>query len=445
MRWEQQVQYASISDVGLRRQNNQDSHVIQISSDYNAWREHGHLFVVADGMGGHAVGELASKIAVDTIPQAYFKSKLPEIPRALRTALETANAAIHERGTANQDFLRMGTTCSGLVLSRWGAVVGHVGDSRVYRIRQGKIEQLTFDHSLQWELLKRGQLHPDEAFLFEPRHVITRSLGPEPKVQVDIEGPFPVESHDIYVLCSDGLTTYLQDHEIGMICSQLIPAEACRFLVNLANLRGGSDNITVVVIRVGEAPGEPHLTDLDEEPVQNREGITSNNWWLGGFWAATMLMAFGVCLFFLREPIKGFWVVLWSGLAMFALVCWRLWLKSPWSQLPVEEAAVTTGSDSPYRVTSSRLTRKFLNHVAAIEAELQRTASDEGWKIDWSAHEQAYQRSQTAIAEKSYSQVLSGYAKAIDILMGGVLLNRRQLQQDARRSKLLPTIDDLGS
>lgn len=441
MRWEQQVIYASISDVGLRRQNNQDSHIIQICSDYETWRDHGHLFVVADGMGGHAVGELASKIAVDTIPQAYFKSKVPEIPRALRTAWETANAAIHERGTANRDFLRMGTTCSGLVLSRVGAVVGHVGDSRVYRIRQGKIEQLSFDHSLQWELLKRGQLHPDEAFLFEPRHVITRSLGPEPQVQVDVEGPFPIESHDVYLLCSDGLTTYLQDHEIGMIASQLSPPEACRFLVHLANLRGGSDNITVVIVRVGQAPGEPHLTELDEEPPQIISGPPINGWWLGGMWASSLLLVLGICMFFLRKPISGFWLVLWSALVMGGLVVWRLWRKSTWGALD-EEDAVITGSDSPYRWASARLTRKFLNHVAAIEAELQRTASDEGWRIDWDSHEEAYQRAQTSIADKAYSQLLSAYARAIDVLMAGVLLNRKQLQQESRKGKLLPIIDE---
>ncbi|MDA0835426.1 MAG: protein phosphatase 2C domain-containing protein [Planctomycetota bacterium] len=441
MRWEQQVIYASISDVGLRRQNNQDSHVIQICSDYETWREHGHLFVVADGMGGHAVGELASKIAVDTIPQAFFKSKVPEIPRALRTALETANAAIHERGTANQDFLRMGTTCSGLVLSRGGAIVGHVGDSRVYRIRQGKIEQLSFDHSLQWELLKRGQLHPDEAFLFEPRHVITRSLGPEPKVQVDVEGPFPIESHDVYLLCSDGLTTYLQDHEIGMVASHLSAPEACRFLVHLANLRGGSDNITVVIVRVGQAPGEPHLSELDEDPEPVIKGESVSGWWLGGIWASTLLMVLGICLFFLREPISGFWLVLWSVLAMGGLLAWRLWNLTRGSE-PVAEELMATGSDSPYRTASARLTRKFLNHVAAIEAELQRTASDEGWRIDWNSHEEAYQRAQSAIADKAYPQILSAYARAIDVLMAGVLLNRKQLQQDSRKGKLLPIIEE---
>src|SRR4029079_4619457 len=136
------------------------------------------------------------------------------------------------------------TTCSVLVLSPQGAVIGHVGDSRVYRIRGQRLAQLTFDHSLQWELIRQGKLAQEEIFLKEPRHVITRSLGPEEKVQIDIEGPHGVFPGDTYVLCSDGLTGHVSDAEIGAVAGSLRPAEASRLLVNLANLRGGSDNIT---------------------------------------------------------------------------------------------------------------------------------------------------------------------------------------------------------
>ena len=124
---------------------------------------------------------------MDTAPHTFYKSQHPELGDALREAIETANHAIHERGTLNRDFERMGTTCSMLVLGPAGAVIGHVGDSRVYRVNHGTISQLTFDHSLQWELIRQGRMKPEDVFLHQPRNVITRSLGPEPEVDVDIE------------------------------------------------------------------------------------------------------------------------------------------------------------------------------------------------------------------------------------------------------------------
>ncbi len=120
------------------------------------------------------MGELASKIAADTIPHVYYKTRDTEIPPALKDSLEKANAAINERGSMNRDFERMGTTCSALVLCAQGAVVGHVGDSRVYRVRDDRIDQLSFDHSLQWELLRQGKMKAEDIYLFEPRNVITR-------------------------------------------------------------------------------------------------------------------------------------------------------------------------------------------------------------------------------------------------------------------------------
>ena len=257
MRWEQKVQYATISDIGMRRKNNQDSAAVQLCGDHEVWSQYGHLFIVADGMGGHAVGELASKIAVDTIPLAFFKSRAGDTQKALLEAIENANAAINERGTQNEEFKRMGTTCVALVLSPHGAITGHVGDSRIYRIRDDRIEQLTFDHSLHWELQRAGRLKPGDVFLPEAKHVITRSLGPEPSVKVDINGPHPVLPGDRFVLCSDGLTGHLKDPEIGMIVRELPIEESSRLLVNLANLRGGSDNITVVV---AEASKEAELS-----------------------------------------------------------------------------------------------------------------------------------------------------------------------------------------
>jgi len=145
----------------------------------------------------------------------------------------------------------MGTTCSTLVLLPEGALLAHVGDSRVYRVRKSRIDQLTFDHSLVWELVRRHHLQPDEANLRVPKNVITRSLGPDPSVEVDIEGPLPVESNDVYLLCSDGLSGLVTDPELGAFAGNFHPKDACRYLIQLANLRGGHDNITVVIVRIG--------------------------------------------------------------------------------------------------------------------------------------------------------------------------------------------------
>ena len=212
------------------------------------WQQRGDLFVVADGMGAHAAGELASKISTDTVPLVYHKLMDRTPAESVLAAVEDANAQIHSRGQASIDFKGMGTTTTALVLLPYGALLAHVGDSRAYRLRGNRLEQLTFDHSLVWEMRAAGQLQgqvPD----YVPKNVITRSLGPNPKVQVDLEGPLPVVSGDTFLMCSDGLSGPVKDEEIGMIAGSMPPAEAVRALVNLANLRGGPDNITVIIAK----------------------------------------------------------------------------------------------------------------------------------------------------------------------------------------------------
>src|SRR3990172_6759069 len=329
MRWEQPVQYASLSDIGFRRQNNQDAVAMRVCSQQGEYAHHGHLFMVADGMGGHAVGELASKIAVDTVPHTFFKSRHEDIGESLREAFVAANSTIHDRGSHNRDFERMGTTCPSLLLSPAGAIIGHVGDSRVYRVRGDRIDQLTFDHSLQWELIWLGRMKPEEIFLQEPRHVITRSLGPEPTVKVDIEGPYPILPGDVYILCSAGLVAHVGDPEIGTIAAELSPAEACRLLVNLANLRGGSDNITVVVLRIGGTPDGLELPAVEETPSQQ----TLLNWlWLAAIWAIVIVFVLGVCLSLFGKFLEGLAAVAvaaFSSVGLFAL-----WLEKRPRRLP---------------------------------------------------------------------------------------------------------------
>ncbi len=248
--WNDCLQYAAASDVGMRRANNQDAYNVVLAGDEAQLHKRGHLFVVADGMGAHVAGELASKLAADRIPHHYHKFGDFSSPEALQRAVLEANSEVNQRGRANPDFFNMGTTCSVLVLMPQGALVAHIGDSRVYRLRGEQLEQITFDHSLVWELRSTGQVTPEsEIDRMLPKNVITRSLGPNPSVQVDIEGPYAIEEGDTFLVCSDGLTGQVEDEEIAVLLAHLDPEAAARSLVGLANLRGGPDNITVIVAK----------------------------------------------------------------------------------------------------------------------------------------------------------------------------------------------------
>ncbi len=431
MHWEQQIQYASMSDIGLRRRNNQDTCVVQICGDRKSWAEHGHLLMVADGMGGHAVGELASKIAGDTLPHTFFKTRDMVLPDALKASIEAANAAIYERGSQNLEFQRMGTTCSALVLSPLGAIVGHVGDSRVYRIRNDFIDQLTCDHSLQWELLKQGKLGPEEIYLHHPRNVITRSLGPEATVEVDIEGPHSIRPGDIYVLCSDGLTGHVSDTEIGIIANELPCGEACRLLVNLANLKGGNDNITVVIAKVGEVPHR--LSAVAPEDMIDNKIDRESRWSLLGIAAAATFFAAGACLALLDHVTTGAILASVSTIAG-AVIGWMWWRAERQRQIRDEAIGEKVKQDA-YRSTTAKFSRKFLNLLAQIESELQQAAIDEGWSIDWTNHDSAYRTAKTALENDQTSLALKGFANAIDALMVGVQSHRRQAQHDAKWGK----------
>jgi protein phosphatase len=243
------VRYAALTDVGVKRSHNQDACRPLPARDAAEFEACGHVFVVADGMGGHAVGEKASAKAVQDIPFLYSKHARDGVVPALRRAFTETNAGIHAIGQENPEFRGLGTTSTALVLRPEGAWVGHVGDSRAYRIRDGVAEQLTFDHSWVWEIARRQGVDPDELGDFK-RNVIIRSLGPDPDVEVDIEGPHPVRPGDIFLLCSDGLTGVVTPEEIGAVVSVMPSDDAVRLLVHMANLRGGPDNITVMIVRV---------------------------------------------------------------------------------------------------------------------------------------------------------------------------------------------------
>lgn len=280
MNWDDIIIDAAATDTGMRRSNNQDSHTAVRAPNPEVWRNRGHVFMVADGMGAHAVGELASKMACDLIPHSYMKAKSGTPSETIVKAFREVSALIHSRAAANRDFQGMGTTCSSLLLLPHGALVAHVGDSRVYRIRQRRIDQLSFDHSLVWELVRRNHLTPEQANVSVPKNVITRSLGPESEIEVDLEGPLEVHLDDVYLLCSDGLSGPVTDHELGAFAGHFHPRDACRYLVNLANLRGGLDNITVMMVRIGPwvDPDSSETAHQDPSRPRSRNGAASRSW-----------------------------------------------------------------------------------------------------------------------------------------------------------------------
>lgn len=244
------VRYAALTDVGAKRSHNQDACAVQLAADEQVWLAQGHIFIVADGMGGHAVGEKASAKAIRDIPLTYAKHVPQEgvIP-AIRRAFTEANNDIFDIGQKNPEFKGLGTTGTALFIRAEGAWIGHVGDSRAYRIRSGKVEQLTFDHSWVWEIARRQGIDPDQLGDFK-KNVIVRSLGPDENVEVDIEGPHPTQPGDVFLLCSDGLSNEVTPDEIGAVVQSMPPDEAAKFLISLANVRGGRDNITCIIVQV---------------------------------------------------------------------------------------------------------------------------------------------------------------------------------------------------
>lgn len=261
---------ASATDVGRRRTGNEDSHALWVSEDEAVRSKQGMLLVVCDGMGGASAGEVASRLAVDTVLETVRASGGADPAATLREAIESANHVVHSQASANADQRGMGTTCTALILRGRDAWIGHVGDSRAYLVRGGRVSKLTKDHSLVAELIEKGHLTEAEAKHDHRRNVVTRSVGALETVQVDAERVAErLKPGDALVLCSDGLHGQVTDYEIGMIAGEQPPDQACLHLIELANERGGPDNITAIVVRVaGAAPAvaEPAGAAAAKEP-----------------------------------------------------------------------------------------------------------------------------------------------------------------------------------
>jgi protein phosphatase len=250
------IDAASLSDVGRVRSVNQDACGEFASSDG------ARLFVLADGMGGHRGGETASRVAVGTIGEVFRASS--EGPEAsLHRAFEVANQRVYEQAKQDVELAGMGTTAVALLFCGGGTGwVAHAGDSRAYRLRAGRIEALTADHSLVAEFERRGIVTPEEAAVHPRLNELLRSIGAEASVQVDIT-PLTVEPGDCYLLCSDGLWSLVSDSEIATVVRRERPADAVRVLVDMANARGGADNVTVQVARI-PGPSTQKIPALDE-------------------------------------------------------------------------------------------------------------------------------------------------------------------------------------
>lgn len=417
--WEHCLEPAGLSDIGLRRSNNQDSLAIMLASSQEKWEQRGHLFVVADGMGAHAAGELASKLATDIVPLTYGKLLDRDPPEALLAAVRDANAQIHSRGTANDDFRGMGTTVSTLALTPLGAIVGHVGDSRVYRVRGTRLEQLTFDHSLVWELRAAKHAPPESAAFFIPKNIITRSLGPNAQVQVDIEGPLPIETGDTYLLCSDGLSGQVKDDEIGRVLMALPPQEAVRALVDLANLRGGPDNITVIVVRVlgPQIAREKGVAPAKVRRPSQRPPVHPAVWSTLGVLAlsAAVLLTVGQRIAAAAALIGaiGAGVVAllhkFGGEASHAAVPQRL-------------------GRGPYVTCDCTPDAAFPTRLAEMDQQLRDAAAKADWAVDWDAFCQHEGRAAAAARDGNYLEAIREYCRAISCMM-------EQLRHQANRKQ----------
>jgi protein phosphatase len=252
------IEAKGLTDVGQRRDLNEDALLVDVELG---------LFVVADGMGGHAGGATASHLAIDTIRSEVLKARRDEpslfgseaegeenpLPDILGQAVERAGVVIFEAAQSDPELAGMGTTVTAVLVDGGAAFVAHVGDSRAYLLRDGHIYQVTQDHSLVAEQLRLGTISADEARHSRFKNIITRSVGFEREVHPDLMG-IELEAGDAIVVCCDGLSNLVEDQEI-LAAVQRHGVEAVESLVDLANGRGGDDNITVAVLLV--SPSEP--------------------------------------------------------------------------------------------------------------------------------------------------------------------------------------------
>jgi protein phosphatase len=246
------VELASLTDVGCQRENNEDSYGYWEPANDADFAQLGRLAIVADGMGGHEGGQIASRLAVEAITKAYAGATDSDPQKRLLTALKDGHHRIQQHAKQNPHLSSMGTTCTALALIDRRLYFVHVGDSRFYLLREGKLRILSRDHTLIARLLEKGLIRPDQAQDHPQRHVLTSALG-MPDEEMEIDAPpeaLPLRKNDVLMICTDGLWGQMEADEIERALASQSPKDACRSLVHLAKERGGPDNITLQVLRI---------------------------------------------------------------------------------------------------------------------------------------------------------------------------------------------------
>jgi len=389
----------------MRRRNNQDSYVSLVADGRSSWERYGHLFVVADGMGAHAAGELASRLAVDLIPHHYHKQNQDRAIDSLHRSMIEANNEIYRRGQANIEFRNMGTTTSVLAIVPEGAIVAHVGDSRIYLLRGNQFEQLTFDHSLVWEMqVANRQNHEQIDLGMIPKNVITRSLGPNASVLIDLEGPFPIQVGDRFLLCSDGLSGQLSDVEMGVLTKLLTPEMAVQAMVDLANLRGGPDNITLIIVEIADSGITTQAqSDFTREPI-----FTRSSEFPVVVWILVAIAALSAIILLSVEQVV---------LALIALVGGVTALISGAVQYAVRnqrpKKSLNRYGRAPYRVYKCDADATMVERLAGTFHALQEAIVENDWKEILGDLGKMRQLGQTSADNKDYAKAVQNYCAAI--------------------------------
>lgn len=313
------VRVAHRTDPGCVRTVNEDSYLVFEPQDPLMQAARGRLFVVADGMGGSAGGDKASRMVVKATREAFYdEDEDLKVSEALVRSVQHANRSIFEYARLNEACRGMGSTCSAVVLHGRHAHFGHVGDSRVYLVRDHRILQLTDDHSRVAQMIRDGELSPEEATSHPERNVVMRWLGLNPQVTVDVP-PHPLElkAGDRMLMCSDGLTSHVSDVELLRQIDQRDPRQAVDRLVELARSRGGSDNITAIIIHVVQvispsarryrAPmvGDGSAALQLMQPVTKAQLIAQRQRWLQGALIAGMLWALLLTAWVVVDSFSG--------------------------------------------------------------------------------------------------------------------------------------------
>ena len=244
------IELAGLSDVGCQRANNEDRYSYWEPSDDQQYSQKGRLAIVADGMGGYEGGQEASRIAVEVIEEMYANATAGDPRSWLLTGFHTAHTRIQDYAAKYPDLHGMGTTCTAIAVIDHSLYFAHVGDSRLYLIRDSSISRLTHDHSYVTRLVDNGIIRADEAESHPQRHILTAALGAGNSVTPDSPAtPFTLQSGDVLLLCTDGMWGLLSDQEILAIAAGKPVNEISQALVETAKKRGGPDNITVQVLR----------------------------------------------------------------------------------------------------------------------------------------------------------------------------------------------------